>query len=72
MQQVKLFHSTEGKLRDLESEINEWLAKSGVRVIQMFGNLSPQGSETELRAINAAQSAYVHSDVFLAVLYETR
>src|SRR6185295_13920693 len=39
MHQVKIFKGLESNLPALETEINEWLAKSGVRILQVFGNL---------------------------------
>ena len=55
MHQVKLF--------------NGWLAETGVKVVGMFGNISPQTTSPETLAA-ARGRAFAPSDLFLAVLYE--
>jgi hypothetical protein len=72
MQQIKLFKGNEAELPRFEAEINQWLATPGIHVIQVFGNIAPQGAATDLEAIDRSRSAYVPSDLFLAVLYEKR
>jgi len=70
MHQVKIFKGLESALPGLEKEVNEWLAKHPVRVIQMFGNLAAtSGDRTEANSL--AAYPYVASDVLLVVLYET-
>jgi hypothetical protein len=71
VQQIKFFKGNEGDLARLEAEMNRWLA-TGVRVIQIFGNIAPQGPKKESDAINAARTAHVTSDVLVAVLYENQ
>ena len=70
MHQVKFFKGGELKMSEMEAEINKWLASEPIRVIQIFGNIAPQGPKTDLEAINTAYSAYAPSDIFIAVLYE--
>ena len=68
MHQVKLFKGLESGCRDLEKEINDWLASENVRVINMFGNISPQ-SQGKGEALGST-GASVPSDIFITVLYE--
>jgi len=70
MHQIKLFKGLETDLPGLEKEMNEWLAKSGARVINMFGNLAPQKDETQPDDTGVAHSLYLPSNIFIAVLYE--
>jgi hypothetical protein len=71
MQQVKIFKSIESEVNALEQEINEWLRTSGVRVLQIFGNIAPQSQAYEPVTSGPAQGGFVPSDVLLVVLYET-
>ena len=69
MQQVKIFKGLESNLPGLEKEVNEWLAASNARVLQMFGNLAAtSGERNETNSLSAYP--YVASDVLLVVLYE--
>lgn len=77
MQQVKLFKSIETDIRELEREINTWLSQSGVKVVHMFGNISPQTTKGGASSPGLMQSSagggprqFNASDVFLAVVYE--
>lgn len=70
MHQVKFFKGLESNLPALEKEMNAWLAESGVRVHQVFGNLaSASGERNEQNSL--AAYPYVASDVMLVVVYET-
>ena len=69
MHQVELFKSVESDVKDLEAEVNKWLAESGVKVVGMFGNIALQTTSSETIA-TARGRGFGPSDVFLAVLYE--
>jgi len=66
MQQIKLFKSVETEIAGLEGEINTWLKSSGGRIVNIFGNISPQtrgsGDPVERR--------FSPSDIFIAIVYE--
>ena len=69
MHQIKIFKGFESNLPALEKEVNDWLAKSGARVQQVFGNLAPQsGERTENNSLSTAP--YFASDALIVVLYE--
>jgi hypothetical protein len=71
MHQIKIFKGLESNLGALEKDVNAWLAESGARVVQMFGNLAAQsGQRNETNSL--AAYPYVASDVLLVVLYEAR
>ena len=73
MHQIKLFKSIETNITDLESQINDWLAKSGAHVIQIFGNIAPQtGLVDQTSAGYITKSPHGPSDVLVAILYEKR
>ena len=69
MHQIKIFKGLESDLPGLELEVNEWLAKSGVRVAQIFGNLAPLSGERN-DGNSLAAYPYVASDVMLGLLYD--
>jgi hypothetical protein len=70
MQQVKIFKTLESDLTGLEREVNTWLARSNVRVIQMFGNIAPQSALAEGQSMTLHKGSFAPSDVMLVVLYE--
>jgi len=71
MHQIKIFKGLESNLALLEKEVNAWLAESGARVVQMFGNLAAQsGQRNETNSL--AAYPYVASDVLLVILYEPK
>lgn len=65
MQQVKIFKSIESELGDLEQEINDWVAQSGVKILQINGNIAAQA-----RSDTGITSSFSGSDVLVIVLYE--
>jgi hypothetical protein len=70
MHQVKIFRGLESEVPLLEKQVNTWLAESRVKVVNMFGNMSPQSpSPTSSAALSG--SAFSPSDIFLVILYET-
>lgn len=68
MQQIKIFKSIETEVSSLESEINSRLQESGVKVINIFGNIAPQTVNSESTATGSR--AFSPSDVFMVVVYE--
>jgi hypothetical protein len=70
MQQVRIFKGLEGDIAALEKQVNTWLADSGARVLQIIGNIAPQGGPTDPKATSLSASPYAHSDILLIVLYE--
>ncbi len=47
MQQIKIFKGLEGEVTALEKQVNSWLADTGARVLQITGNIAPQGCSTD-------------------------
>jgi hypothetical protein len=69
MQQIKIFKALEGEIAQLEKQVNAWLAESGVRVLQITGNIAPQAPATDPKAASISASPYAASDILLIVLY---
>jgi len=65
MQQVKIFKSVENELSSLEAEINEWIASTGAKVLNITGNISPQSLSS-----GGLGDTFSASDVLLFILYE--
>jgi hypothetical protein len=70
MQQVRIFKGLESEVAVLEKQVNVWLAESGVRVLQITGNIAPQGGSTDPKTGSISASPYAASDIMLVVLYE--
>jgi hypothetical protein len=70
VQQIRIFKSIESEVGELEREINGWLQESGVKVINVFGNIAPQTILSDTAA--SSGRAFSPSDIFMVVLYETR
>ncbi len=68
MQQVKIFKSVESEIEVLEEEINSWLAKSGVKLINLIGNIAPQ--TTTGASPGGGLEAFSASDILVIVTYE--
>jgi hypothetical protein len=68
MQQVKLFTGLEGNTQELAEEINSWIRESGVKVLQVTGNIAPQS--TASHPVESLPSGRPPSDLFIIVLYE--
>ncbi|MBT8485542.1 MAG: hypothetical protein HKO59_08995 [Phycisphaerales bacterium] len=68
MDQIRFFKGVESELGALQTDINTWLAESGVTVKQVFGNIAAQTMRHDQRAESTRQ--YPPSDVLVAVLYE--
>ena len=69
MHQIKIFKAVESDIAAMEREVNNWLRETGVRVINITGNIAPQTIAEEGGA-GLGKSAYPPSDVILIVLYE--
>jgi hypothetical protein len=67
--QIKIFKGIESDTSELEKSVNRWLAESKARVIQIFGNMSPQ-SPTANKTASLTTGAFAPSDVMIVVLYE--
>lgn len=70
MQQIRIFKGIESEIAALESEVNRWLAESGARVVNMFGNIAPQTLSPE-PSKGLTKSSFAPSDILLVILYET-
>ncbi|MCP5519632.1 MAG: hypothetical protein H7A45_20515 [Verrucomicrobiales bacterium] len=69
MQQIKIFKSTELDLELVERSVNEWLAQNQVRVVNIFGNIAPQGPKQGQSSV-LTKSGHSPSDLLLVVVYE--
>lgn len=63
MRQVKLFKGVEMDMATLESQVNQWIEKSGVEVTQITGNIAPQAHTSP------GQDRMSGSDVIIIVEY---
>lgn len=70
MQQIKIFKALETGTDELESEINQWLAKNPGRVIQIIGNIAPQSQKSSGGDQYLSKSPHSPSDILVIVLYE--
>ncbi len=70
MQRVKIFKSVESELTELEAQVNEWIQETGATIIGITGNIAPQSTSGETKAIGLGGSAFAASDVMLVILYE--
>ena len=66
MHKVKIFKSIESEIVTLEEEINEWLSESGVQVVQLVGNISPQTPTSG----SIPGATFSSSDVLVIIVYE--
>ncbi|MGI9015007.1 MAG: hypothetical protein ACR2GY_12275 [Phycisphaerales bacterium] len=65
MQQIKLFKGVESEIGELQKEVNTWLKESGAKVLNIFGNISPQTTSAQ-----SAGKRFLASDILIAVVYE--
>ena len=68
VQQIRIFKSIESEVGELEREINGWLQESGVKVLNIFGNIAPQ---TVMNDATSTGRAFSPSDIFLVVIFES-
>jgi hypothetical protein len=71
MRKVKLFRGIENDLSTLENEINTWIVHSGVAVVSIQGNMTPQSAPQVQHAASLTRGNFAPSDVLVIVLYET-
>lgn len=64
MQQVKIFKSIDSEREEMEKEINRWIRRSGVRVLQVSGNISAAAGG------NGPMSSFSASDILITLLVE--
>jgi hypothetical protein len=69
MHQIKIFKGVEGALRELETDINEWLASFKGEVINIAGNIAPQSNSTG-ESLGLGKG-FAPSDVIVIVHYKT-
>lgn len=69
MHQIKIFRGSENQLPQLEAQVNDWLAASKVKVLNIFGNLAPQSVAPDAKDI-LTEGAFAASDAMLIVHYE--
>jgi hypothetical protein len=75
MHQVRIFIGKEDDTLRLAKDINEWLAYDDVKVVNIFGNMSPQTIQdrSESGRILGAEGGgrrYAPSDIMLVVVFE--
>lgn len=78
MQQIKLFIGREDHTKELEDEVNAWIAEAGVEILSIAGNLSPQsvlpgagGSSTSSGLGNTGTTRrFAQSDIMILVTYK--
>jgi hypothetical protein len=74
MQQIRIFTGIEGETGRIADEVNGWLRQSNVKVVNIFGNIAPQGvmtkAENRIGATESASRRFVPSDIMLVVVYE--
>lgn len=69
MQQIKLFKGVERELSDLEQQVNDWLSKSEAKIVNVFGNISPQTMGDQASS-GGLGGSYAGSDILIVVVYE--
>ena len=72
MHQIKIFKGLESDINFLEKQVNSWLFETQVKVVQMFGNISPQTSPVDNEVTTISKGPFPPSDVFLVVVYEKK
>jgi hypothetical protein len=70
MQLVRLFTGLENDCEGLTEEINHWIRESGIKILQVHGNIAPQ-STNPAHNVEGLASGRPPSDLFVIVLYET-
>jgi hypothetical protein len=74
MQQIRIFIGKEDAPDTMAKEVNGWLASSKVKVVNVFGNMTPQtiidkGEGNRIMAEGGGRR-YAPSDIMLVVVYE--
>jgi len=68
--QIKIFKGLEDEGTTIEHDVNEWLEKDKVKVVQIFGNVAPQTLAPEVVSNTLSRTNHPPSDVLLVILYE--
>jgi len=68
--QIKIFKGLEDDASTIEHDVNDWLEKEKIKVIQIFGNVAPQTLATETVKNTLSRTNHPPSDILLVVLYE--
>jgi len=59
----------EFELEALEQSVNQWLAENPVKVVNIFGNMSPQSPKSANDSM-INRTAHSPSDIMIVVVYE--
>ena len=70
MHQIKIFKGLEDDATTIEHDVNEWLQKDKIKVVQIFGNVAPQTLAAEAVSNTLSRTTHPPSDILLVVLYE--
>jgi hypothetical protein len=74
MQQVKIFIGKEDDTQRMGKEVNDFLASTGAKVLNVFGNMCPQTTLPtgggERPAPESLNRRFAPSDIMLVVVYE--
>ena len=74
MHQIQIFIGKEDEPARLTKEVNDWLASSNAKVVNIFGNLSPQTVAEKADATRTISDSggrrYAPSDIMLVVVYQ--
>ena len=71
MTQIKIFKALEFDTDAMERQVNNWLATTKVKVLQITGNIAPQSDSPLKGQVVGNQGGTAPSDMVLFVLYET-
>jgi hypothetical protein len=69
MHQIKIFRGVESQLPQLETQVNNWLSENNVKVLNIFGNISPQSQPPDPKGV-LIDGGFPASDVILIVHYD--
>ena len=72
MHQIKIFKGLEDDASTIEHDVNEWLEKDKVKVVQIFGNVAPQTLAAETVSNTLSRTNHPPSDILLVILYEKK
>ena len=75
MHQIRIFIGKEDEASRLTKEVNDWLASSQAKIVNVFGNLSPQTvtekSSDSVRTLgDNGGRRYAPSDIMMVVVFE--
>lgn len=70
MHQIKIFKGVESELEELEKTVNDWIRQSGVKLLDVTGNIAPQSESQGGSARTSSNFRYAPSDVIIIITYE--